>query len=223
MRFLNGRKRQGERLSGVSGVSLIEILISIALLAILTSFVMVSIRTARAKAKDRARMTDMYTIETALNLYKEKHGTFPCAPDATNSVDLAFLQVLVDEGFLPDNPRDPVNAIGPGGVNYAYYYRSYRAVPDGPPCQVAHVSYDIEFEETPCIFDGKFVSSTHCHAFIPHAMQCEDPYHEVTPYLCGNCVRLGEQGYLGFWYDTCSPLGPECELVDSSPLPECTG
>ena len=51
------------------GFTLIELLVVISIIGILSSFAVVSLNSARAKARDSLRKGDMAQIRTALNIY----------------------------------------------------------------------------------------------------------------------------------------------------------
>jgi prepilin-type N-terminal cleavage/methylation domain-containing protein len=105
------------------GFTLIELLVVISIIGVLSSVVLASLNTARAKARDAKRKQDMRTISTALQLYYDKFGTMPinqtpcCGyPDTSPN----FLQELVTSGFLPSVPKSP-------NPSYPYRYYNYGA------------------------------------------------------------------------------------------------
>ena len=59
------------------GFTLIELLIVIAIIGLLATIVMVSLNSARAKARDTRRIADIKQIQTALSLYYDKYGYYP--------------------------------------------------------------------------------------------------------------------------------------------------
>jgi prepilin-type N-terminal cleavage/methylation domain-containing protein len=105
------------------GFTLIELLVVIAIIGLLSSIVLASLNSARAKANDAKRIADLNGIGKALQLYYDKHGTFPinrnpCCGYWDSQEN--FLQELVTDGFLPTNPKS-------ASPNYPYGYYDYGA------------------------------------------------------------------------------------------------
>ena len=64
---------------GQRGFTLIELLIVIAIIGVLASIILASLQTARLKANDAKRLTEMDQVRIALELYALDHsGTYPC-------------------------------------------------------------------------------------------------------------------------------------------------
>jgi prepilin-type N-terminal cleavage/methylation domain-containing protein len=59
------------------GFTLIELLVVIAIIAILSSVVLASLATARAKARDARRLSDISQIELALRMYEDANQQLP--------------------------------------------------------------------------------------------------------------------------------------------------
>jgi prepilin-type N-terminal cleavage/methylation domain-containing protein len=120
------------------GFTLIELLVVIAIIGILSSVMLVAVNSARMKARNAERLSDMRQMQIALELYYAKYNQYPVADfcgnggwdvsgpntastcvstnDRNNST---FTTVLVNEGFLPDHFLDPVTNNANG--NYKYY------------------------------------------------------------------------------------------------------
>lgn len=61
------------------GFTLIELLVVIAIISLLSSVVLASLNSARAKARDAKRMSDLHNIQLALEMYYDKYGTYQVA------------------------------------------------------------------------------------------------------------------------------------------------
>ena len=99
-----------------SGFTLIELLVVISIIGLLSSIVLASLSTARARARDTRRIEDLRQIQTALELYFSDYGKYPepargygfwsghCEGDFGN-----FDEYII--GLAPDYisvlPRDP--------------------------------------------------------------------------------------------------------------------
>lgn len=107
----------------VAGFTLIELLVVIAIIGILSSVVLASLSTARLKARDVRRISDIKQIQLALELYADANSSsFP--PGADN----AALSVLAPS-YLPTLPTDPSNLV-------TYHYQALLDS-SGTACAVA--------------------------------------------------------------------------------------
>jgi len=59
------------------GFTLIELLIVIAIIGVLTSVVFAVVKSAKIKARNAKRLSDIHQYETALELYHTDHGGYP--------------------------------------------------------------------------------------------------------------------------------------------------
>lgn len=117
------------------GFTLIELLVVIAIIGLLASIVLVSLNSARGKARDARRLSDLRQIMTALELSYDKNGYLPVTSsygennsggwDYSSQGD--FLTFLRTAGIVGAAPKDLVNNgagdvyYGGTGFSYAYY------------------------------------------------------------------------------------------------------
>lgn len=140
------------------GFTLIELLIVIAIIGLLSTAAVVSMKGSRENARDVRRLADLKQIKTALEVYYEKHGCFPmvttnnslrstlATPCPAGDSGLAgngcagvknywntSLQVLVDEKLLSKLPTDPINETV-GTQDYCYNYARVKPSASGISC-----------------------------------------------------------------------------------------
>jgi len=96
------------------GFTLIELLVVIAILGLLTTIALVSLNSARAKARDSRRLADIKQIQTALEMYYSASSTYPA-----NLTDATFLS-----DYMKNVPTDPQgsNVSDCTGATEAYTY-----------------------------------------------------------------------------------------------------
>lgn len=111
------------------GFTLIELLVVVAIIGILSSVVLASLNSARAKARDTRRKEDMYQIRTALEVYYADNGSYPlpfpgwwggvstgsCGPGNSTS----YIAGLTPT-YIPVLPVDPSNPAPASCSGYLY-------------------------------------------------------------------------------------------------------
>ncbi|MDD5721057.1 MAG: type II secretion system protein [Candidatus Pacebacteria bacterium] len=113
--------------SKTKGFTLIELLVVVAIIGLLSSIVSLSLKTAREKARDINRLSDMKQIQLALEFYYDKYGTYPGNNDNDNGgwdtgcfgAGDSFISSLETNDFISKTPCDPTITSQNGG--YAYY------------------------------------------------------------------------------------------------------
>ena len=105
------------------GFTLIELLVVIAIIGILSSVVLASLNSARQKARDARRISDIKQIQLALELYADSNGG--AYPTATTSLVTTYM------------PAWPVAPAGAGGYTYA-------ALGSGASCTSYHLGVTLE-------------------------------------------------------------------------------
>ncbi|MDB5259082.1 MAG: hypothetical protein JWO73_290 [Candidatus Taylorbacteria bacterium] len=119
------------------GFTLIELLVVISIVSLLSSIVLASLTSARAKSRDTQRMRNFHEIQTALQLYAtDNGGKFPDSSailldDFIDSVDVAHpggwstLKTQLGR-YIRKLPVDPMNngrwSDAVGNYSYSYYY-----------------------------------------------------------------------------------------------------
>lgn len=82
----------------INGFTLIEVLVVIVILGILAALVVPNIMDKPGKARITKAKSDIQAIESALNLYRLDHHTYPTTDEG--------LEALVSD-YLPRAPKDP--------------------------------------------------------------------------------------------------------------------
>ena len=122
-----------------SGFTLIELLVVVAIIGILSSVVLASLNTARAKARNSKRMMEIHTVELALEQYAFGNGgTYPdsdndgCGGWDMGNKDYVFLNGRLP-GILDPAPRDLTKSGNCDGYFYYRYPAGYGSGPDSCP------------------------------------------------------------------------------------------
>ncbi|OGE75347.1 MAG: hypothetical protein A3C85_02345 [Candidatus Doudnabacteria bacterium RIFCSPHIGHO2_02_FULL_48_21] len=127
-----------------AGFTIIELLVVISIIALLASVILVSLNSARAKARNAKRVSDLLQIQTALELYYDDNNRYPvsggwrsqCAGWGSLAQNLVVYDPAAAKGIVPAYmawlPADPsMNAAAntacyiynSDGVNYKFLDR----------------------------------------------------------------------------------------------------
>lgn len=110
------------------GFTLIELLVVIAIIGVLSSVVLASLNSARARANNAKRQADIKQIQSALELYYNDHGQYPVQASwrgttpycyGTGSDPSTAIPGLVPN-YISALPQDPKSS----GQYYCYLYIS---------------------------------------------------------------------------------------------------
>ena len=113
------------------GFTLIELLVVIAIIGLLSSIVLASLSSARMKARDSLRVSNLRQIRLALDLFYDANGYYPqsdCGWDCNNYrysyVPASWNNLAADLAPYIKLPKDPINSnCGPwDNACYSYAY-----------------------------------------------------------------------------------------------------
>lgn len=103
------------------GFTLIELLVVIAIIGILATIVLVSLNSARQKARDTRRIGDLRQVALAIEMYYDDHVStgYPAVTGCTAANWSTTLAGLLEAspGYMTNVPDDPVNS----GTNVYMY------------------------------------------------------------------------------------------------------
>ena len=104
------------------GFTLIELLVVIAIIGLLSTLAVVALGSARAKARDAKRLSDLKQVQTALELYYTDNNAYPTAAAAV-TLGSDTQACLNSDGFAATGCANAYMAAvpaDPGSNSYAY-------------------------------------------------------------------------------------------------------
>jgi prepilin-type N-terminal cleavage/methylation domain-containing protein len=134
---------------GQHGFTIVELLITIVIVAILASLTVTAYSGMQQRGRDSQRVNDMNVIVKALEMYKIQAGTYP-ATGSTNTISGwevssinpdQFLSSIKTTGITSTIPVDPTNNSTSSLSGFLYRYYRYTAGTNG--CDVARGDYYI--------------------------------------------------------------------------------
>jgi prepilin-type N-terminal cleavage/methylation domain-containing protein len=127
---MNGYRRR-------AGFTLLELLVVIAIIGVLAAVILASLDSARDKADDARRISDVDTIIKALALYASDHGDYMYTGSGCGNGSgsgwfnnaysgyTSTAQCLVDGGYTPAEIIDPTGARSSNTTNQNHTYMKY--------------------------------------------------------------------------------------------------
>ena len=120
------------------GFTLVELLVVIAIIALLSTLSVVALNSARTKARDARRLSDIRQIRTALDMYYDSSSTYPATCNALGSATNCMC--LTSNGWKDSNctgggtifmqkvPKDPGTysydyTVDVNGTSYTITYK----------------------------------------------------------------------------------------------------
>ncbi|HEU5114783.1 MAG TPA: prepilin-type N-terminal cleavage/methylation domain-containing protein [Candidatus Paceibacterota bacterium] len=134
------------------GFTLIELLVVISIISLLSSVVMSSLNSARSKARDARRLSDLRQILNAATLYYQDNGTYPAYSGWSSWGNWS---TFIPSTYIDTVPADPQNIdLGACASQlncHIYHYCSYNSN--------ANFSISVNLENAP---KGTYTSDPNC-------------------------------------------------------------
>ena len=123
--------------------TLIELLVVIAIVGILSTLSVVAFNSARSKARDSRRLSDIHNLSLALEMYYNDFGAYPPAPTSTGIIGglcLSDLGITSTCGLntyiakIPDDPKNNKHYLYSTVVNPQHYELIYEEETNTDDC-----------------------------------------------------------------------------------------
>ncbi|MBU2025165.1 MAG: prepilin-type N-terminal cleavage/methylation domain-containing protein [Patescibacteria group bacterium] len=109
----------------ISGFTLIEMMVVVAIIGILATLAIVSYRQTLKTSRDKKRVADIESVRLALNMYADKKGSYPSGNWSTLGNYLGdYLDIANIKDPLPTTYSYTYTPTGTGNNNCQLTYRS---------------------------------------------------------------------------------------------------
>ena len=137
-------KKQSPAPNSNKAFTLVELLVVIAIIGLLSTISTIALNSARSKARDSRRLSDIHNLSLALEMYYADVGAYPLSPTSTGIIgglclsDLGISSTCGVNTYLakiPDDPKDSKHYLYSTVVNPQYYELIYEeeTIPDDCP------------------------------------------------------------------------------------------
>lgn len=168
------------------GFSLIEVLIAIAIIGILSTYVLASLLSARDKAQHVETEKEMDSFRTALEMYRSDHGDYP--DDVCRSVPPALLDTYLVEDFWPSGSWE----------NTVYDWDAWNTEDNDPDNDIYQISLrcgtcgnkrdDCRYMKT-TEWDNAGSCDVNENSALYYCIEGDCVPHEADPDTCGKCLN----------------------------------
>lgn len=138
-----------KKLRKQEGFTLVELVVVVAIIILLISIILARLDVSRAKARDTKKISELKSLQNALELYQLDAGGYPqptTQPAMNDNAGLtsmtATFQGILDAKYLSAIPVPPKNSTVDGGD--VYFYQTQNGT-DVPTCN------DVGLGQTPYI------------------------------------------------------------------------
>ena len=145
--------RQFSHPSSPTGFTLIELLVVIAIIGTLASIILVAVNSAKGRARDTTRVSNLKQIQLALELYFDGQivSQYPLGTTNCDGTNFHGLEALKTNNYLPVIPKDPLG----GCYRYASGKIGTLTIPT-----TYHLSAKLEYDSDAFATDKDCISSS---------------------------------------------------------------
>ncbi|MFA6272955.1 MAG: prepilin-type N-terminal cleavage/methylation domain-containing protein [Candidatus Paceibacterota bacterium] len=141
-----------------NGFTLMELLVVIAIIGILSSIVIASMTSARQKARDTKRISDVKQLQLALALYADANSNH--YPTTLGGLETIYIQKV------------------PSGT---FFYAALASVANGTPCISYHLGSTLEVTNNSALLDDSDASAGNKCSGSANDFAGTDPVFDVKP------------------------------------------
>ncbi|MDE2071191.1 MAG: prepilin-type N-terminal cleavage/methylation domain-containing protein [Patescibacteria group bacterium] len=164
------------------GFTLVEILITIAIIAVLTGIILMVVNGAKGKARDARRLVDLHSLALGLQVYFNEVGHYPVTDGWVSECDTPTGNWIPDSGDytwnvkdLPQVPRDPLAMGCAPGSPYHYSYISTDGKTYQLSTQLEYPTPGISNSSGPYAFNGSYFQADTSPVAVNFSTNAQNP------------------------------------------------